>query len=84
MDIEEFKDELGIKQLADEDRVGYQTLAGFMLSKFGFIPKAGDSFEADGYRFEIVDMDNRRIDKVMVTKLASPSEDDSDKTDSEE
>jgi putative hemolysin len=55
-----------------------------MLSKFGFIPKAGDSFEADGYRFEIVDMDNRRIDKVMVTKLASPSEDDSDKTDSEE
>ena len=71
MDIDELKDELGIKELEDEYRIGYQTLGGFMLSKFGFIPQAGDLFESDGYKFEIVDMDNRRIDKVLVSKVKS-------------
>ena len=71
MDIDELKDELGIKELEGEYRIGYQTLGGFMLSRFGFIPQAGDLFESDGYKFEIVDMDNRRIDKVLVSKVNS-------------
>jgi putative hemolysin len=47
----------------------YQTVAGFLLSRFGRIPKVGDRIEADGWRFEIVDLDGRRIDKVLATKI---------------
>jgi putative hemolysin len=48
----------------DED---FETLAGFVLSRLGRIPQIGDHFEWDGLRFEIVDMDGRRIDRVLVT-----------------
>lgn len=51
--------------LPDEDS-GYHTLAGFIINHLGRIPSAGDNFEWQGIRFEIVDMDGRRIDKVMV------------------
>lgn len=47
----------------------YQTVAGFLLSQFGRIPRVGDRIEADGWRFEIVDLDGRRIDKVLATKI---------------
>ena len=47
----------------DED---FETLAGFVLAHLGHIPQTGESFEWDGLRFEIVDMDGRRIDRVMV------------------
>jgi putative hemolysin len=46
----------------------YQTVAGFLLSKFGRIPKAGDRIEVEGWRFEVVDLDGRRIDKILATK----------------
>jgi putative hemolysin len=44
-------------------------VAGFVLEGFGALPKIGDGFDAHGWRFEIVDMDGRRIDKVLATKL---------------
>lgn len=69
IDIDEFKEELGIRELPDEDRVGYQTLGGFILSRIGRIPKIGDTFDWGGFHFEIVDMDNRRIDRVFVTRM---------------
>ena len=50
----------------------YETLAGFVLSRLGQIPQTGDHFEWDGLRFEIVDMDGRRIDRVLVA-LAEPA-----------
>ncbi|GAP39441.1 hemolysin [Flexilinea flocculi] len=68
LDVDELKDTLDIKELPDEDRIGYQTLGGFILSQIGFIPSVGDSFVWEDYRFEIVDMDNRRIDKVLVDR----------------
>ena len=46
----------------------YQTCAGYMLEKFGAIPNVGTGISADGWRFEIVDLDGRRIDKVLATK----------------
>lgn len=46
----------------------YQTCAGYLLEKFGAIPSIGQSVSADGWRFEIVDLDGRRIDKVLATK----------------
>lgn len=74
LDIEDMKDMLGIDELEDQERVDYQTVAGFMLSQFGFIPKAGDSFQVGDYRFEVVDMDGRRVDKVLVTREEAEDE----------
>lgn len=72
LDIDEFKDELNIRELPDENRVGYQTLGGFILSQIGSIPSIGDCFDWDKYHFEIVDMDGRRIDRVFVSLLEKP------------
>ncbi len=66
MAVEEVEAHLGLKSLRDEDS-GYHTLAGFLLFKLGRIPTAGEYADHDGYRFEVVDMDGRRIDKVLVT-----------------
>ncbi len=50
----------------------YQTLAGFVLAQLGRIPSAGDTFEWQALRFEVVDMDGNRVDKVLVSPLPSP------------
>src|SRR5438270_1207776 len=64
--IEEVKDILHIRELPDEASGGYDTLAGFVLMQLGRIPTVGDHFEWGNYRFEVLDMDGRRIDKVLV------------------
>jgi putative hemolysin len=46
----------------------YQTAAGFALDRLGRIPKPGDSFQEREFHFEIVDLDGRRIDKLIVTR----------------
>lgn len=61
----EFAALLGIELPASRQ---YQTCAGYLLEKFGAIPGTGQSVEADGWRFEVLDLDGRRIDKVLVTK----------------
>jgi putative hemolysin len=48
----------------------FETLAGFVLARLGQIPQVGDSFLWDGLRFEIVDMDGRRIDRILVASVA--------------
>jgi putative hemolysin len=52
----------------------FQTLAGFVLHALGRIPSVADSFEHGGCRFEVVDMDGRRVDRVLVQKLPSTQE----------
>jgi putative hemolysin len=47
----------------------YHTAAGFALSRFGHLPNAGDSFFHAGWRFEIVDLDGRRIDKMLTSRV---------------
>ena len=73
MAVEEVEAHLGLKSLRDEEG-GYHTLAGFLLFKFGYIPTAGELVDHDGYRFEVVDMDGRRIDKVLITALSAEEE----------
>ncbi len=51
----------------------YQTFAGFLLSRFGRIPGVGDRIEAEGWRFEVLDLDGRRIDKVLASKISDAS-----------
>ncbi|MGC3957929.1 MAG: hemolysin family protein [Verrucomicrobiota bacterium] len=47
----------------------YQTLAGFVVKTLGHVPKEGETFEAQGYLFEVLDMDHHRVDKVLVLPL---------------
>jgi putative hemolysin len=64
--VDELKDVLDLKELPDEDRAGYQTLGGLVMSQLGSIPVSGQFFDWNGFRFEVVDMDERRVDKVLV------------------
>src|SRR6266702_81104 len=64
--IDELKDILHIRALPEEARGAYNTLAGFVLLNLGHIPREGEHFEWDRFRFEVMDMDGRRIDKVLV------------------
>ena len=56
-------DRLGFKERPEGD---FHTVAGFALSALGHLPDAGESFDYEGWRFEIVDLDGRRIDKVLA------------------
>ena len=73
--IDDFKEIFSLAKLPAEERSGYQTLAGFILERMGRIPAETDHFEWNGLRFEIVDMDGNRIDKVMVVPLNTESKD---------
>jgi putative hemolysin len=64
--IDEVKDLVGLQVLPAEDGIDYQTLGGFMMAQLKRIPQTADSVEIDGYRFEVMDMDGRRVDKVLV------------------
>lgn len=75
--IDEMKDLFNLRELPDEERVGYQTLAGLVLSQIGTIPETGQTFEWQDLRFEVIDMDGLRIDKVLVTRLPQTSDSDS-------
>ncbi len=59
--------------LPHEGEADYQTLGGFVVTQFGRIPTAGDHFDWSGWRFEVVDMDRRRVDKVLVGKTPPPA-----------
>ncbi|HEX6383152.1 MAG TPA: hemolysin family protein [Anaerolineae bacterium] len=69
--IDEFKELFHIRNLPDEDN--YQTLGGFMVLHIGRIPAPSDHFEWHGLRFEVVDMDGNRVDKVLVASENPPS-----------
>lgn len=67
MAIEDVKEVLGLDHLPDEALGGYQTLGGFIMSQLGEIPSEGACFRWGGFQFEVVDMDGRRVDKIMAT-----------------
>jgi putative hemolysin len=69
VDIEKLKILFSFDHLPEEDSEEYQTVGGFVISRMGRIPSEGDFFEFNGYKFEVIDMDKHRIDKVIVTRL---------------
>lgn len=71
--VEEFKELFPVGKLPGEERSSYHTLAGFVMSYLGRIPAVADHFEWQGLRFEVVDMDGKRIDKVLVAPAAKRS-----------
>jgi putative hemolysin len=66
---EQFQELTGIP--LPEDR-SYHTVAGFVLDSLGTLPSIGECFDAYGWRFEVLDLDGRRIDKVLVSRAATP------------
>ncbi len=67
--IEDFERLLGVEGF--DDSANYSTVAGLLMHKLQRIPKEGDSVIDQSHRFEVVDMDRRRIDKVIVKRIAS-------------
>ena len=65
MPVSELKARLNLEDLPDEDRGRYNTLAGLLLHQFGRLPQTGERLQVQGWWFEIVDLDGRRIDKVL-------------------
>ncbi|WP_397532336.1 hemolysin family protein [Roseateles sp.] len=72
--VPEFKDRLELKELPEEDRGRYNTLAGMIMLLLGRLPRTTDAVEWDAWRFEVVDLDGKRVDKVLVTRLAVEGE----------
>jgi putative hemolysin len=73
--IDDLKEALSIPQLPDEESGSYQTLGGLVMLQVGRVPVTGDCFETEGYKFEVVDMDGKRVDKVLVSKVNAPAAD---------
>jgi putative hemolysin len=69
--IDELKALLGVEYLPGEEAGRYQTLGGFVLTQLGHMPSASEHFDWGGLRFEVVDMDGPRIDKVLVASIAT-------------
>lgn len=73
--VDDFKEIFNLSELPEED--DYETLGGFIMFSLGRIPQVSDKFEWSNLQFEVMDMDGRRVDKVLVTTLktkpATPS-----------
>ena len=67
--IEEAKELLDLRELPGEEDGDYETLGGLMMQQLERIPRSGDAFDWQGRRFEVMDMDGYRVDKVLVSPL---------------
>ena len=67
--MDEFWEALQLEERRETERKEYNTLGGLVVTTLGRLPTAGDAFEAYGLRFEVVDMDARRVDKVLVSHV---------------
>jgi putative hemolysin len=61
-------------ELPEGEAGEYQTLGGLVMARLDRVPRAGDRFELGGLRFEVIDMDRRRVDKVLVSTLGGANE----------
>ena len=68
MPVDEMADRLFV---AVPQERGYHTAAGFMLNQLGHLPDIGESFDSQGWRFEVIDLDGHRIDKILARRVAA-------------
>ena len=77
--IDELENLLDDKDLFPEtERGDYQTLGGFVMMRMGRIPQPTDQFDWNGMRFEVMDMDGRRVDKILISRLNQAAEEKPD------
>jgi putative hemolysin len=77
MKVDEFKELMNLDELPDQERVGYQTLGGLVMSQLGTIPSPGQYFDWNGLRFEVLTMAGRRVDEVLVSQVPVNAEENS-------
>jgi len=73
LSADEIKELLKLRDLPGEAEADFQTLGGFIVTQLGRIPAAGDYFDWAGWRFEVMDMDRNRVDKVLIAKTPPPA-----------
>lgn len=76
LSTEELRELLALTRLPDEEDGDYHTAAGMVIAQFGRIPHSGEHFDWGGWRFEVVDLDGARIDKLLVARLPEPERED--------
>ncbi len=69
MHVKELRRRFAMPSLPGEEDEDFETLAGFVADRLGRIPKTGEHFTVNGWRFEVVDMDHHRVDKVLLRRL---------------
>lgn len=68
--LDELKQVLGLSHLTGED-ADFHTLGGYMMARLNRVPMSADRVTTDGYQFEVVDMDGRRVDRVLIAPVAA-------------
>jgi putative hemolysin len=72
MPVAELKARLEIRELPEEDRGRYNTVAGLLMSVAGHLPSTGERIDCGDWVFEVVDLDGKRIDKVLAAPRPAP------------
>lgn len=78
LSTEDLRELLSLGALPDEEDHDYNTVAGMMIARFGRIPHSGESFDWDNWRFEVVDLDGARIDKLLIQRVPTTAPSDGD------
>jgi putative hemolysin len=78
LDTLDLKELLDVRALPGEDDGAYHTLGGMAMIQMGRVPRPADQFDWQGYRFEVVDMDGTRVDKVLITRLPEAARSDAE------
>jgi putative hemolysin len=71
--VDDLRELLHLGKLPHEAEQEYRTAAGLVIAHYGRIPQVGEHFDAEGYRFEVVDLDGARIDKLLIERIAVPA-----------
>jgi putative hemolysin len=67
--LDEMKEKLGLTELPEEELGNYHTVGGFVITAVGRIPKKAETFDWNGWRFEVVDMDKNRVDEIFARPI---------------
>ncbi|KQC09700.1 MAG: hypothetical protein APR62_13720 [Smithella sp. SDB] len=67
--LDEFMDYMDIGRLSEEEQEGMNTVGGFVMAKLGEVPTEGQYFKWKNLRFEVIDMDGRRVDKILISRI---------------
>jgi putative hemolysin len=69
LNIDRLEEILEMDTTPEEESGRYHTVSGFVMTRLGGIPAVGQHFEWKGFRFEVMDMDGRRVDKVLISRV---------------
>jgi putative hemolysin len=71
LSVDELRDLLDLEDTPADERGSYRSVGGFVMARLGHVPSVGDAIEWAGFRFEVLDMDGKRIDRILVHPLYS-------------